>query len=71
MEHCINIVLYRLHKKAPIMPEDILYDYNNTLAYLEKVAEGKIGLMLPRALEEDMETPRTRFKLTANTKRSH
>lgn len=70
--HLVNIVLYMLYKKVPTSkkPEDIVADYEMTMRELDKVAQGKKPLALPRATNSESETS-TRYKMSSDAKRSH
>lgn len=67
-----NIVLYILHQRLPkrIVPEHIARDYQETLNYLERIADGKIAPDLPRLVDEESE-PETKFRWGSDDPRSY
>lgn len=72
VRHCIHIVLYNLYQRVPNARELPLKtkNYEETLNFLEKVAQGKVGLDLPRR-ESVQGTNKTRTRFGSNLSPRH
>jgi phage gp36-like protein len=68
VRHCVHIILYSIYQRIPNSRElpRITKNYDETLTFLEKVADGKIGLDLPRITTESGTA--TKFRGGSNTK---
>jgi phage gp36-like protein len=68
----VNIVIYDLHGRLPrvTVPKMVQDNYDNTIAYLEEVLSGKIGMELPRRKTESGKT-KTLFRSGSVAKKSH
>ena len=68
---CCNIIIRNLYKRLSIpAPEDVTQDYNDTLTFLERVADSKQAIDLPVKVKEDGQTV-TQFRWGSQPKRSH
>lgn len=68
----INIGLYILYQRAAdsTVPEKVIKNYDDTIAYLEKVASGKTQISLPRKNTETGNI-KTILKIGSDIPRSH
>ena len=68
---CKTVVLYILHQRLPkrMAPEQVERDYADTIAFLERVSDGKIGLELPRKQTSEAKDV-TRFRWGSHPRRS-
>jgi phage gp36-like protein len=66
-----HITLYKLYERVPDeqVPERIVKNYDDTIAYLDKIAEGRQAVDLPRKFTPDGEKS-TKFRWGSDRKRS-
>ena len=68
---CCNIIIRNLYKRLSIpAPDDVTQDYNDTLTFLERVADSKQAIDLPIKLKDDG-TNTTQFRWGSQTKRNY
>ncbi len=74
---CRHIAMYQLYERVPdeLVPERIVKNYNETMDFLMKVAEGRFPVDLPRRTATDPETglaaPKTKTRWGSQPSRSH
>lgn len=67
------LTLYYIYERVPdeLVPERVIKNYDDTNKILAKIAEGDIGIELPRRLSETTGKPKTKFRWGSVPKRSH
>lgn len=65
------LVLYYIHERIPDaqVPERVVRNYDDVLATLEKIADGKWSIDLPSKADEDNK-PKTKFRWGSKPRRS-
>jgi phage gp36-like protein len=71
VRHCVNIVLYNIYQRIPNARDLPLKtkNYEETITFLERVADGKVSLDLPRLFKNDG-TSQTKFRGGSNQKQN-
>jgi phage gp36-like protein len=67
-----QIALYLIYERIPdeLLPPRVEKNYDDTIAILEKIAEGRVSVKLPRKIKEDGK-PATKFRWGSVQARSH
>lgn len=68
----ITLALYFLYERVPdrVTPPRVIKNYDDTLAYLLEIEDGKKSVDLPRRLNPDAE-PLTKFRYGSETRQEH
>lgn len=67
------LTLYLVYERIPdeLVPERVVKNYDDTLKFLDKVAEGRVSINLPRKLDPVTGATKTKFRWGSVPKRSH
>lgn len=68
----ICITLYFLYERIPdlMVPDRVVKNYDDVMATLLSIEDGKASVQLPRLLNED-DRPKTKFRWGSQTQRDH
>lgn len=69
---CVNLALYYLYERVPdkLVPERVQKNYDDTLATLEDIEDGKKSVDLPKLTDDDGENV-NKFRWGSQTAREH
>jgi phage gp36-like protein len=69
---CTDIALYMLFQRLPKrqLPDWVEKQYDEAIAFLERVVDGKITMDLPRKIDQSTSKPKTKFRASFPPKRT-